>query len=250
MDQIKIGNFIAEMRKAQGLTQKELAEKLNLSDKAVSKWECGKGLPDNSIMLNLCSILQISVNELLSGERLSSCDYNKKAEENIMNLIQETRENKDNHKWYTIVSLGGELLLFFMIAFAIISNNGISGLLFFLDYPTLFIILGCIFLMLLSTRMTGAFLRAFRLFLINSNTASVQELEKSCEAVKLAIITAFAASALVTAVSIISLLHNISNPAALGPSASLACLSTFYSAVIALLLIPVVMKLKLQIKEL
>lgn len=94
MDQIKIGRFIAETRKSKNLTQKQLAEKLSISDKTVSKWECGKGLPDVSIMFDLCEELQITVNDLLTGERVSKIDYQKKAEENMMNLMKENQENK------------------------------------------------------------------------------------------------------------------------------------------------------------
>ena len=94
MDQIKIGRFIAETRKSKNLTQKQLAEKLSISDKTVSKWECGKGLPDVTIMLDLCEALQITVNDLLTGERVSKIDYQKKAEENMMNLMKENQENK------------------------------------------------------------------------------------------------------------------------------------------------------------
>lgn len=94
MDQIKIGRFIAETRKSKNLTQKQLAEKLSISDKTVSKWECGKGLPDVSIMLDLCEELQITVNDLLTGESVSKIDYQKKAEENMMNLMKENQENK------------------------------------------------------------------------------------------------------------------------------------------------------------
>ena len=94
MDQIKIGRFIAETRKSKNLTQKQLAEKLSISDKTVSKWECGKGLPDVSIMLDLCEELQITVNDLLTGEIVSKIDYQKKAEENMMNLMKENQENK------------------------------------------------------------------------------------------------------------------------------------------------------------
>lgn len=68
MDQVKIGKFIAECRKKNQLTQVQLAEKLNITDRAVSKWERGKSMPDSSIMLELCKILKISVNDLLSGE--------------------------------------------------------------------------------------------------------------------------------------------------------------------------------------
>lgn len=94
MDQIKIGKFIAEQRKAKGLTQSRLAEQLLISDKTVSKWECGYGLPEVSLMLPLCEILEISVNELLCGERLEISEYKQKAEEIIMNFVQEREENK------------------------------------------------------------------------------------------------------------------------------------------------------------
>lgn len=95
MNQIKIGKFIAETRKAQGMTQKQLAEALSISDKTVSKWECGKGLPEVSLMLPLCGTLRITVNDLLTGARVSEIDYQRKAEENMMNLIRENEENKE-----------------------------------------------------------------------------------------------------------------------------------------------------------
>ena len=78
MDQIKIGRFIAQRRKAEGLTQSQLAEKLGITDRAVSKWETGKSLPDASIMLQLCELLQITVNDLLCGEVVSMENYNEK----------------------------------------------------------------------------------------------------------------------------------------------------------------------------
>ena len=89
MDQIKIGKFIAERRKNAGLTQMQLAEKLNITDRAVSKWETGKAMPDTSIMLELCDILSISVNDLLSGEVVSMENYNKKLESNLLEMVRE-----------------------------------------------------------------------------------------------------------------------------------------------------------------
>ena len=94
MDQVKIGKFIASLRKEMNLTQRELAEKLSVSDKTVSKWECGNGLPEVSLMLPLCKVLNITVNELLSGERLESADYKVHAEENMTALLMERTENK------------------------------------------------------------------------------------------------------------------------------------------------------------
>ena len=79
MDQIKIGKFIAEERKAKKYTQRELADKLSISDKTISKWERGNGFPEVSLLLPLCNELEITVNELLSGERLQAMDYKKKS---------------------------------------------------------------------------------------------------------------------------------------------------------------------------
>ncbi len=94
MDQIKIGKFIAECRKKNNLTQMQLAEKLNITDRAISKWENGKGMPDSSLMLDLCAELKISVNELLSGEVISMNNYMEKSEENLINLRKQIDKRK------------------------------------------------------------------------------------------------------------------------------------------------------------
>ena len=94
MDQTKIGKFIADTRKERNITQRQLADALHISDKTVSKWERGKGLPEVSLMLPLCEELGISVNDLLTGERVTEADYQKKAEENMMDLMKENEENK------------------------------------------------------------------------------------------------------------------------------------------------------------
>ena len=94
MDQIKIGKFIAEERKVKKYTQRELADRIGISDKTISKWERGNGFPEVSLLLPLCNELDITVNELLSGERLQEEDYKKKAEENMVNLVKEAQESK------------------------------------------------------------------------------------------------------------------------------------------------------------
>ena len=93
MDQLKIGKFIAECRKNTGLIQKQLAEKLNITDRAVSKWETGKSLPDSSIMLELCRILKITVNDLLSGEVISMDNYNKELENRLLEMVKQKEES-------------------------------------------------------------------------------------------------------------------------------------------------------------
>lgn len=92
MDQIKIGRFIAECRKKNNLTQMQLAEKLNITDRAVSKWENGRSLPDSSIMLELCDILKITVNDLLCGEVVTMENYNKKLEQNLLETVKQKEE--------------------------------------------------------------------------------------------------------------------------------------------------------------
>lgn len=94
MNQEKIGKFIAKCRKEKSFTQSELADKLNISNKAISKWETGRGMPDASIMLELCAYLGITVNELLSGEKLEEGEYKEKANENIINIAKESEKNK------------------------------------------------------------------------------------------------------------------------------------------------------------
>lgn len=89
MDQLKIGKFIAECRKKNKLTQMQLAEKLNITDRAVSKWENGRALPDSAIMLELCDVLQITVNDLLNGEVVSVENYNRKMQEQLLEMVKQ-----------------------------------------------------------------------------------------------------------------------------------------------------------------
>ncbi|MBQ7047356.1 MAG: helix-turn-helix transcriptional regulator [Clostridia bacterium] len=95
MNQVKTGRFIAECRKRENLTQMQLAEKLGITDRAVSKWETGKAMPDTSIMLELCDILKITVNELLSGEAILMEKNNQKNEQLLLDMAKEIeRKNK------------------------------------------------------------------------------------------------------------------------------------------------------------
>ena len=112
MDQVRIGRFIAEERKKKGWTQKQLAEKLNISDKTVSKWECGNGFPEVSLLLPLCDELGITVNDLLSGEVVSWKDYQKKAENNMVEMIQEKEANRKQFRLTLI--LGAVSLISFI----------------------------------------------------------------------------------------------------------------------------------------
>ena len=103
MNQEKIGKFIASCRKECGYTQASLGEKLGITDRAVSKWETGKSMPDASIMLELCNLLKISVNELLTGEHIAMENYKEKAEENLLELQKKRLRHKkacSEQNWY------------------------------------------------------------------------------------------------------------------------------------------------------
>ena len=116
MDQLKIGKFIAECRKKENLTQMQLAEKLNITDRAVSKWETGKAMPDSSIMLELCDALKITVNDLLSGEVVTMDNYNKELENNLLDMIKQ-KEQADKRLLSVEVFIGitATIVLFALI---------------------------------------------------------------------------------------------------------------------------------------
>ena len=113
MDQVKIGKFIAECRKKNNLTQMQLAEKLNITDRAISKWENGKSMPDSSIMLELCNELKITVNELLSGEVLEMNNYNENVEKNLIELSKQ-KEEADRRLLNTEIIMGVPLVVLFL----------------------------------------------------------------------------------------------------------------------------------------
>ncbi len=120
MDQIKIGKFIAERRKACELTQAQLAERLNITDRAVSKWETGRSMPDSSIMLELCKELKISVNDLLSGEVVTVDNYDKNMEKNLLEIVKQ--KEKADKMLLLFEILFGTLCLAIMFALIMVAS--------------------------------------------------------------------------------------------------------------------------------
>lgn len=135
MDQVKIGKFIADCRKKKNLTQMQLAEKLGITDKAISKWERGIAMPDSSIMLELCDILGISVNELLSGEEIKMENYNKEMENKLLEMVEEKeRSDKQLLALEVVIGVLSSLVLFipvFIGAFAPIEKEWVRLLIVF-----------------------------------------------------------------------------------------------------------------------
>lgn len=133
MDMIKTGKFIAKCRKGAGLTQAALAEKLGITDRAVSKWETGKSLPDASIMLELCGILGINVNELLAGEKIAMENYREIAEKNLTEIINiEKTKNERLVKAEKFIGWSGVVISLIMVicgAFVAVDNAVVSVIL-------------------------------------------------------------------------------------------------------------------------
>ena len=209
MDQEKIGKFILEMRKQKGLTQKELAELVGISDKTISKWECGNSMPDISYLEVLCNSLDITVNELLSGQCLSAESYSEKAEENIMALMKENESNKKEGLGKSIL---GTLLAVLSFGFLVITCSGIRGLVYFwsdfLDIPGLMIyFMLCLSGILLSGKKTKE------------------------EKLKILKKIAIPNGVLLMLMQFIMMLHRLDDLSAVGPAVSVATLVVIYSIV-------------------
>lgn len=146
MEQVKIGKFIASKRKEQGLTQLQLAEKLGITDRAVSKWETGKSLPDASLMPELCKLLKITINDLLCGEVVSVENYNEKAEKALLEMVKkEEMQNKKLMMYENVIGFGSTLsfLIQVLVAVFFVKNTTVQILLFILAF--VFLIVGVSF---------------------------------------------------------------------------------------------------------
>lgn len=121
MDQEKIGQFIAKCRKEKNMTQEQLAENLGITDRAVSKWERAKSMPDLSLFKPLCSELDITINELMSGEKIDKSNYQNKLEENMVNVLNDMDKKSKyiKKKYFTIFITIIITILLFIIVFVI-----------------------------------------------------------------------------------------------------------------------------------
>lgn len=250
MDQIKIGKFIAEMRKEQNLTQIDLAEQLGISNKTISKWECGNGMPDYVVMESLCDILKINVNELLSGERLPSQEYNKKAEENIISLIQESSENYKREKREMILTIIGEIALLCLVELTIIMwGGGVGAISYFVDFPTTIYMLATTVLVLGVAGVLKDFISAFSIVLKRPASTDILRVKKSLQAVKTAIITVNVVGVLSFCIGLMASLTKMTSLESFWRWAFVAFLGIVYGLVITLVLIPIYTKLKNKLIE-
>ena len=197
------------------MTQKDLADRISVSDKTISKWENGNSVPDTEILTSLCQNLDISVNELLSGEKLPVETYPVKAEENMINLLKENEDNRKNSKIQLAVGIVlGILSLVFLLG--ITGGTGLHALVWFIDLPSLLgILLICAAIVLMS---------------------GVRGKKEVFRVVQKAVIPAGVFMALTAGVIILVSFDQIEY---IGPNLAVAFLSLVYSVLIYLILIPV-----------
>ena len=244
MNQEKIGKFIALMRKEQNLTQKQLAEMLGITDKSISKWETGRSMPDNALLLELCSILKISVNELLSGEQLSKEDYDGHAEENILYLMEKQEKQKKTNKRTAL----GVVILLVVLLFVIILSVGVNNIPWFVDLQSLLLIIGIPICVLLITGVFKDFVYGFLICYGLKEKEDREDILRAYTAIRLVMITAILAGIFVAIISIVALLGKLSDVMFLGERLIIVLMSILYSIILNLLLLPTLTKLYIKLK--
>jgi len=235
LDQEKIGRFIAERRKVKEMTQKQLAERLGVSDKAVSKWETGRSMPDNSILFELCAVLETNVNELLSGEKLSVDNYHGKAEENMMNLMKE-KQNSGRISAVVGLMLG---ILFILWSAWMVSGN----ILWFYDLPSLILIVFMTWILLFMSGLTKDFFRGLKFFFGKKKEMDSEILCRTKAAFKLVLIALPVEGMVMSLIAVVAVIGALDNVEYLGPNLAVAILTLLYSLVLEVLLLPVAGKL-------
>ena len=201
-----IGEFLKETRKNKGFTQKELADRIGVSDKTISKWEIGNSMPDTSMLLPLCTALDITINEFLSCERISPEEYSMKAEENIMALIE---ENKRTKKENGITRGIGIAVLLLGLCLMAISNAGLSfPILDFVDMPSFLILL-----------------------LLDVGIVLISGAKTKEKIISLLSKTLLPVGGLVAIVSCSLLLYNLDDLSKIGPNLAIVFLTLLYSAI-------------------
>lgn len=206
MNQEKIGKFIAELRKEQGLTQQQLADALGVSNKTISKWECGNGMPELSLILPLCETLGISINELLSGERLTADGYSKRAEENIMSLIKEKESLKRNHNSLSTIVV---TIITTVVAvwYSIRMNLYSTGKGAFFDSNIILAMVIPTVLFLIAAKLGKSFFLAFKILANFSKEPSSDDIKKAHSALSLASNTLLGMGALLSVVQFSAIMY-------------------------------------------
>ena len=236
MDQAKIGKFISDRRKKQGLTQKQLADQLNVTDKTVSKWENGYRLPDASLLLELGSALEVDINELLAGEEflpkeLPPEEYAKKTESNIVGLVSELNEMDKRSRSRSIGTITGISLsgLALLILFAASMREG--SMVDMIDLPTLFYLLGLKLAIISVSGWFHDYRKAWKMCLPGKRL-SKEELDLAVQAVRYASALTLTLGCLIALLGAFSLLNYMDDFSLVWRSFAQIILALLYTAII------------------
>lgn len=235
MDQIKTGKFIADMRKAQGLTQKQLAERLSVTDKTISKWETGYRLPDASILLELSAVLKVDINELLAGEKFqsgefSSEEYIQRTENNIVGLVSELNVFHQKSRSRSIGMMAGVLFVCLAFLYLFAFSLRMGRLIDIFDLPTLFYLLGLKFIILSISGCFHDYLNGWKSCLPRKEL-SKEELEPAIQAVEYAAALTLTLGCLISFLGLFSLMNYMKDPGLLWPSVAQSVLALLYTAI-------------------
>ena len=247
LNQEKTGRFMAEMRRQQNLTQRQLAEQVGVSDKTVSKWETGRSMPDNAILLDVCLILNISVNELLSGEKFTEENFADKSEETMIELVKETEYHKRKGNWTIFGTIFSFLMLVLACISAILSTGGIRSLSWFIDIPSIILPLGITFFVLIASENLWDFGQVFAI-VYGTKEYYDEQIKNSWCAMKTVLYTIPLAGIFTFLVGMVAFIGHLETPEALGPNLAVAILSVFYCCTIEILLMPTAVRLYKKIK--
>ncbi|MCI8327418.1 MAG: helix-turn-helix domain-containing protein [Lachnospiraceae bacterium] len=243
LDQEKTGKYIAEKRKQLGMTQKELAEKIGLTDKAVSKWERGKSIPDSSLFEELCKIFQISLNEFLSGEDLEKECYPDKAEENMKVLIKEKHIQKKSSRIVIVGLITGFLLIMLGLYAALLNAEGFGAIARFIDFPSFLFLLGIVLVIL---ALSGTLLDFFKMFAICFQKKEVdrEQIQRSYKVTKWVLVLNLLAGTFVSVGQTILTLSAIEDLVEGFHMLSVLAIALWYSIFLDLLLLPFLFRLQ------
>ena len=250
---MSIAENIKSLRKEKKLTQKQLAEEIGVSDKTISKWECGNGFPEMSSIPLLCKSLGINVNELLAGERLVAETYSNRAEENIMTLIKESEKNKKkqtNAVVTLVLSIVGVLAAFLITL--LFTENFLYSIWMYLDIPSILMIFIPTVIIVTTAGFGKDFFRAFAIMGKNGSQYTKTQVTRASMALKLTANTVFFISLLETLVSFIYLLGTlgaIMQMEVFLANTAIVLLGLLYGVAVYILLLPVRFRLKVKEQE-
>ncbi len=237
VNQEKSGKYIAEKRKQLGMTQKDLADQVGLTDKAVSKWERGKSVPDSAVLDEICHILHISFNEYLSGEDIPDEHYPDKAEQNMKELLIETDSRKKN----TAVAIGALLASFFLALLGMNSLRllSVGNIANFIDVPSFILLVG---LTIFCSIVSGCFLDFLNIFgfMRRKKTLTDEQIYQSYNATKTIMILNLVVGIFLTVGQLIFIISNVEEGASVLKMIPLALLPLWYGILLDLIFMPVI----------